>query len=251
MAAISPQGSSPAQQGESSVAIHLRQGDGETLSSQTRHHLEPLTTTGLTAKEAYETLDSSRNEIQAQKSGLGPVKNATTVASSTRNNTIATMVSSDQGPGARVNEAQLGGAIDNNALESPDSIQVEADILSQSSTQVVSTTPTTTPSTEHNMKPSESQSPSNSNHDIGTQWGIGWFLPSCMVILGLAGASGALGHHFYYRGLNEHMVKDSDWIQRYGIALAFFTKICLVSSAGIAYKQRIWVSFPRLSFLVV
>jgi hypothetical protein len=57
-----------------------------------------------------------------------------------------------------------------------------------------------------------------------------------------AGAAGAIGHHFYNAKLHGHIVRDSDWTQRWGLALAFFIKFCLIGAVQIAYKQTVWVS---------
>jgi len=88
----------------------------------------------------------------------------------------------------------------------------------------------------------------NQNHEIGqTQWGVHWYMPSCMALLALAGTCGAIGHHFYNLNLDGKVVKHSDWTQRFGIALALFNKLCLIGAVEIAYKQTVWVrstNFP-------
>jgi hypothetical protein len=88
------------------------------------------------------------------------------------------------------------------------------------------------------------QVPPQSLKDDESQWGVHWWLPTCMVFLGVAGAAGALGHHYYNLKLDNHRVENADWIQRFALALAFFNKFCLIGAVQIAYKQRVWVCRP-------
>jgi hypothetical protein len=74
------------------------------------------------------------------------------------------------------------------------------------------------------------------------QWGIEWYPPACMLFLTAIGICGMIGHHVYNSLLDGHMVKDPQWPQRFGNALAFFAKMCVVGAVEIAYKQLVWVS---------
>jgi hypothetical protein len=72
--------------------------------------------------------------------------------------------------------------------------------------------------------------------------GVHWYTPTMMILLGLAGLFGALGHHLYNAGLDGEPVIDAQWPQRWGVALAFFVKMTLVGAVQMAVKQRAWVS---------
>jgi hypothetical protein len=64
-----------------------------------------------------------------------------------------------------------------------------------------------------------------------------------MILLGLAGLFGALGHHLYNARLDGQPVgTDTQWPQRWGVAMAFFVKMTLVGAVQMAVKQRAWVS---------
>lgn len=66
--------------------------------------------------------------------------------------------------------------------------------------------------------------------------------PLVMVLLALLGLFAALGHHLYYRRLRGQEVQNAQWPPRFGIALAFFIKLALLTAVDIAYKQQAWVS---------
>lgn len=76
-----------------------------------------------------------------------------------------------------------------------------------------------------------------------SEWGVHPVLPATMVFLFLCGFAAAVGHHLFYASLHHKEVGDQ-YNQlmkvRYGNALAYLTKACLVGSVGVAYKQRIW-----------
>ena len=74
-----------------------------------------------------------------------------------------------------------------------------------------------------------------------TQWGIHYLMPLSMCLLGIAGISGAVAHHVYNKSLDGELIQDAQWPQRFGLALAFFTKMCLIAAVEIAYKQQSWV----------
>ena len=90
-----------------------------------------------------------------------------------------------------------------------------------------------------------------SKRHFGIRWpktketgpGIHWYTPTMMVMLGLAGLFGALGHHLYNSRLDGLPVgSDSQWPQRWGVAMAYFVKMTLVGAVQMAVKQRAWVS---------
>jgi hypothetical protein len=76
-------------------------------------------------------------------------------------------------------------------------------------------------------------------------WGVHPALPATMVFLFLCGIAAAIGHHLFYQSLHGTSVGDQrDQLMkiRYGNALAYLTKACLVGSVGVAYKQRVWLT---------
>lgn len=88
--------------------------------------------------------------------------------------------------------------------------------------------------------------PSNKNN---LEPGIHWYTPTMMVLLGLAGLFGGLGHHLYNSRLKGQPVgNDAQWPQRWGVAMAFFVKMTLVGAVQIAVKQRAWVSICQYQF---
>lgn len=104
------------------------------------------------------------------------------------------------------------------------------------------------------VKPHESKDPqeqkrlkiqwSSSKHD--TQPGIYWFYPATMILLALGGFFGAIGHHLYNQRLDGQQVKNAEWPQRWGIALAFFIKMMLGAAVQVAFKQIAWVCMYSL-----
>lgn len=81
-------------------------------------------------------------------------------------------------------------------------------------------------------------------------WGIHWWTPFCMVALFILGLVGALGHHGFYQGLDGQEAKNQLVRVRIGTGMAFFTKVCLVGSVVLSYKQRIWYSLRRKGMTV-
>ncbi|KAK4227295.1 hypothetical protein QBC38DRAFT_455389 [Podospora fimiseda] len=79
---------------------------------------------------------------------------------------------------------------------------------------------------------------------------IHWYTPTTMVILSLCGFFGALGHHLYNSALHGQEVKDSEWPQRWGIALAFFVKMTLIGAVQSAFKQLAWLTVRKRGFRV-
>jgi hypothetical protein len=76
---------------------------------------------------------------------------------------------------------------------------------------------------------------------------IHWYTPTMMLLLGLAGLFGALGHHLYNNHLDRRPVNgDAQWPQRWGVALAFFVKMTLVGAVQMSVKQRSWVCSSSL-----
>ncbi|KUJ15822.1 uncharacterized protein LY89DRAFT_734971 [Mollisia scopiformis] len=81
-----------------------------------------------------------------------------------------------------------------------------------------------------------------------TQWGIHWYSPTCMVVLTLVGIGVMVGHHLYNAKLHGYLVHDPQWLQRWGLALSTFGKMCLAGAVEIAYKQRVWVTVKKRPF---
>lgn len=71
-----------------------------------------------------------------------------------------------------------------------------------------------------------------------------------MIALFVLGVLGACIHHGFYLSLDGKEVKDQLWMVRIGTGMAFFTKMCLVGTVVLAYKQRIWYSMRRKSMTV-
>jgi hypothetical protein len=72
---------------------------------------------------------------------------------------------------------------------------------------------------------------------------IHWYTPTMMILLGVAGLLGAVGHHLYNSRLQGRpVIGDAQWPQRWGVAMAFFVKMTLVGAVQMAVKQRAWVS---------
>jgi hypothetical protein len=76
---------------------------------------------------------------------------------------------------------------------------------------------------------------------------MGWFFPYwtplwTMYIFFFFGILGAMGHHIFYNSLAGREASNQLQMLRYGTALAYFTKACLVGSIIIAYRQRLWLT---------
>lgn len=136
------------------------------------------------------------------------------------------------------------------AYDMPLAVKVESQYSPDQhlSTSNSSTTPLQNPSIKkrvysrlHPFNNRKYQVQPQSLKDDESQWGVHWWLPTCMVFLGIAGTAGALGHHYYNLKLDNQRVENADWIQRFALALAFFNKFCLIGAIQIAYKQRVWV----------
>lgn len=83
---------------------------------------------------------------------------------------------------------------------------------------------------------------------------IHWYTPTMMVLLGLAGLFGGLGHHLYNSKLDGRPIPpggDSQWPQRWGVAIAFFVKMTLVGAVQTAVKQRAWVCSPGSPLIIL
>jgi hypothetical protein len=76
-------------------------------------------------------------------------------------------------------------------------------------------------------------------------WGIHWWPIVGMVGLFILGVMGAISHHAFYLSLDGQQATDQLTKIRYGTAWAFFTKMTLVGSVVIAYRQRIWYTLRR------
>jgi hypothetical protein len=82
-------------------------------------------------------------------------------------------------------------------------------------------------------------------------WGVHWVSIVAMVGLFILGVIGAVSHHAYYTTFDGHEATDQLMKFRYGAAFAFFTKMTLVGSVVVAYRQRIWHTFRRKSLTLV
>lgn len=77
------------------------------------------------------------------------------------------------------------------------------------------------------------------------EWKIHWQTPAIMVATWVAGVAAALGHHFFYQSLDGQPAEDQLTMVRYGTALGYFVKACLVGSVILSYRQRIWHTFRQ------
>ncbi|CAI7641693.1 unnamed protein product [Penicillium glandicola] len=81
-------------------------------------------------------------------------------------------------------------------------------------------------------------------------WGIGWRCPTLMIISVVCGAMLSVGHHLYYRSLDNTLVNSVNqqtWAIRIGTGFAFLINSFLVSAVGIAAAQEIWATLRRKS----
>ncbi|TGZ78341.1 hypothetical protein EX30DRAFT_343242 [Ascodesmis nigricans] len=74
---------------------------------------------------------------------------------------------------------------------------------------------------------------------------IHWYVPASMLLVFLLGVGGAVAHHSFYAHLHGQEAKNQLMMNRYGTAIAFFTKACLVGSVVLAYRQRVWQTVRR------
>ncbi|KAF1993136.1 hypothetical protein P154DRAFT_450986 [Amniculicola lignicola CBS 123094] len=75
------------------------------------------------------------------------------------------------------------------------------------------------------------------------QWDFHWHTPVLIVALFLVGVGSGIGHHFFYAHLDGKVAKDQLTMIRYGTAMAYLMKSCLVGSVLLCYRQRIWHTF--------
>jgi hypothetical protein len=76
-------------------------------------------------------------------------------------------------------------------------------------------------------------------------WKIHWQTPAIIIVLWVAGVMAVLGHHFFYASLDGHPAENQLVKIRYGTALGYFVKSCLVGSVILSYRQRIWHTFRQ------
>ncbi|KAF2655569.1 hypothetical protein K491DRAFT_692772 [Lophiostoma macrostomum CBS 122681] len=76
-------------------------------------------------------------------------------------------------------------------------------------------------------------------------WKIHWQTPAIIIVLWVGGVMGVLGHHFFYLSLDGHPAENQLVKIRYGTALGYFVKSCLVGSVILSYRQRIWHTFRQ------
>lgn len=81
-------------------------------------------------------------------------------------------------------------------------------------------------------------------------WGVHWWTPFSLIALFILGVTGALMHHGFYLSLDGKEATNQLWMGRIGTGMAFFTKMCLVGTVVLAYKQRIWYTMRRKGMTV-
>ncbi|KAJ5951220.1 uncharacterized protein N7479_009633 [Penicillium vulpinum] len=90
--------------------------------------------------------------------------------------------------------------------------------------------------------------PSVRDENTPAAWGVGWRCPTLMVAFVVCGAMFSMGHHLYYRSLDNtlvHSVDQQTWAIRIGTGFAFLVKSFLVSAVGIAAVQQMWATLHR------
>ncbi|KAL7271987.1 hypothetical protein RUND412_005224 [Rhizina undulata] len=80
--------------------------------------------------------------------------------------------------------------------------------------------------------------------------GISWYMPISMIVIFICGVVGAIAHNAFYTSLHGKQAVNQLMMVRYGTALAFFTKACLVGSVVLAFRQRLWYTLRRKSMSV-
>ena len=114
------------------------------------------------------------------------------------------------------------------------------------------------PLTASRMVPGSAIPAFDSNHPFQSnaktaKWGVNWFKkPLAMPVFALAGVGIAIGHHFYFQGLDGHLAPDSgvssqQIVKQVGNAFVFLALACFRASILIAYNQYIWSIFRRNS----
>ena len=111
--------------------------------------------------------------------------------------------------------------------------------------------------TKHSISPSHttaasgtSSVPTPKDGHSSAAWGVGWRSPTLMIGLFLCGLSFSVGHHVYYKSLDDTLVKSTEeqtWALRIGTGFAFVVKTLLVAAIGIAAVQQIWATLRRKS----
>lgn len=74
--------------------------------------------------------------------------------------------------------------------------------------------------------------------EMSERWstGIHWYVPTSMVVVFLFGCFGAITHHLFYSFLHDTRAENQLTINRFGTALAFFTKATLVGAVVLSYR---------------
>ncbi|EAW09041.1 uncharacterized protein ACLA_077880 [Aspergillus clavatus NRRL 1] len=104
--------------------------------------------------------------------------------------------------------------------------------------------------THDQKRPDETTYAAAGDEEAPATWGIGWRCPTLMAGFVICGAMLSIGHHFYYRSLDNTLVKSVDqqtWALRIGTGFAFLIKTLLVSAVGIAAAQETWATLRRKS----
>jgi hypothetical protein len=100
-------------------------------------------------------------------------------------------------------------------------------------------------------EPSPSQPGESSqihSHAFVQRWRSSWQAPVTMIGFLLLGGAMAVGHHFFYRSLNNKTTPDNFSQQlntAYGTAFAFAAKAFMIAAVVCAYTQYIWSDFSK------
>jgi hypothetical protein len=76
---------------------------------------------------------------------------------------------------------------------------------------------------------------------------IYWVTPATAIALFLVGLGSCIGHHLFLKNLNDKVVENQVWINRYSLALAFLVKASLAAAISVAFSQKLWYSLNRTS----
>lgn len=81
-----------------------------------------------------------------------------------------------------------------------------------------------------------------------------WKTPTTIVISFIGGVALAVGHHLFYRSLNEQIVEHASFSQQVntgiGTALAFLVRHALMLAVGASYWQIFWATLSRKNLSV-
>jgi hypothetical protein len=84
-------------------------------------------------------------------------------------------------------------------------------------------------------------------------WGVNWRKPAFMSSMLFCGFVLSIGHHLYYRSLNNTTAGNpaqQAWSIRFGTAFAFLVVACLHASTAVAFGQYVWTVVRRRSLTI-